>query len=84
MLCILIEQFKAFEQAVSNVRSTLSDSEKIAGKWNKEDRSKVNALCNEKSGWLEKKMKESTLEEMQQQQMDFELKMEPFLAKLGT
>ena len=63
-------------------RRTLSDSEKIAGKWNKEDRSKVTALCNEKMDWLERKQKESTFEEIQQQNRDFEQRMEPFLAKL--
>lgn len=71
------------KQAVSNTRLTLADGEKVAGKWNKDDKSKVTGLCNEKSDWLEKKRKDSTFEEVQQQNEDFEHKMETFRAKLA-
>lgn len=69
--------------AVSDARSTLSNNEKAGGKWSKDDRSKVTALCNEKSDWLEKRtIRETALEDLHQQQEEFEQKLEPLLDKL--
>ena len=65
-------------------RGTLAETEKISGKWNKDDKLKVTALCNEKSDWLNKVRRESTLDEVKQQIEDFEQKMEPYIAKLAV
>ena len=67
---------------VNTRRATLTETDKITGKWNKEDKSKVTAICNEKSDWLNKKRRDSTLDDVQQQIEDFEQKMEPYIAKL--
>lgn len=69
--------------AISDARSTLSNGDKVSGKWNKDDRTRVTALCNEKSDWLEKRsIRDTATEEAQQQKEEFEQKMEPFLDKL--
>lgn len=70
------------EQVVNGTRHILGDSEKIAGKWNKDDRSKVNALCNEYSDWLARN-REGELESFRQQKENFQQRMEYYLAKLS-
>lgn len=73
------------KHAVSDARLTLTNNEKISGKWNKDDKSKVTALCNEKTDWLERKtIKEVAMEDITQHIEDFEQRMEPFLDKLST
>lgn len=69
---------------MNNRRATLTETEKISGKWNKEDKLKVTAICNEKSDWLSKVRRDSTIEEVQEQIEDFEQRMEPYLAKLAV
>lgn len=79
------EEYTKLKHAVSDVRTTLSHSEKVSGKWNKDDKSKVTSLCNEKSDWLEKRaIKGTSVEDIQQQEEDFEQRMEPFLEKLAA
>lgn len=74
-----------FKNAISSARTTLTNSEKVSGKWNKDDKSKVTALCNEKSDWLDKRpIKEMYLEDIEQQKEEFEQRMEPFLDKLAA
>ena len=68
-------------QAVKLARETLGNSEKISGKWNKDDRSKVNSLCNDKTDWLQYNG-DATNETFQQQLSDFEARFEPYLTKL--
>jgi len=72
------------KQAVSKVRNALANTDKTTSRWNREDKSKVTGLCNEKSEWLEKRRRDSTLQEVQQQNEDFTAKMEPYVAKLST
>ncbi len=69
------------EEAVSKARQILGDSDRVSGKWNKEDRSKVAAMCNETVEWIAKN-KGTTVEKMQEQKDDFEIKLEPYLDKL--
>ncbi len=68
-------------QAVKSAKNTLVDSEKISGKWNKDDRSKVNGLCNETNDWLQYNQ-DALSSAVQQQIADFEAHFEPYLAKL--
>ncbi len=68
-------------QAVKTAKNTLGDSEKISGKWNKDDRSKVNGLCNETNDWLQYNQ-DAHSSAVQQQITDFEAHFEPYLAKL--
>ena len=69
-------------QAIKSAKDTLADSEKISGKWNKDDRSKVNGLCNEKNDWLQNNQEVSS-EDICQQTLDFEQRFQPYLAKLA-
>lgn len=71
------------KRAISEARSILADNERKSGKWNKEEKSKVAMLCNEKSDWLEKKRAETNLDEIQQQIEEFEMKFQPFITKLA-
>ena len=81
----LIEERVKLRRAIINARATLSNSEKISGKWNKDEKSKVTALCHEKGDWLDKsQMKDTQLEDIQQQMEDFEQRIEPFLNKLSV
>lgn len=71
------------KHAINEFRATLSNGEKISGKWNKDDKSKVTSLCNEKMDWLEKRgTKDTSVEDICQQQQDFKQRIEPFLGKL--
>ena len=78
------EGCKKLKRAVNARRMTLTETEKISGKWNKEDKSKITMICNEKSDWLNKRRRDSTIEEVQQQIEDFEQKMEPYISKLSA
>ena len=79
--CTLDSRFK-FTRAIKSAKDTLGDSEKITGKWNKDDRSKVNGLCNEKNDWLQHNQNASN-EAILQQLGDFESRFKPYLAKLA-
>lgn len=68
-------------EAVRGARETLADTERISGKWNKDDKSKVTALCNEKSNWLDGHP-QALLAEVEDQKRDFDQRMEPYLSKL--
>lgn len=84
IMCCIEERVK-LRRTIINTRATLSNSEKISGKWNKDDKSKVSALCHEKGDWLDKnQMKDTQLEDIQQQMEDFEQRIEPFLNKLSV
>ncbi len=80
----LSDECKKLKHTVNKRRMTLTETERINGKWNKDDKSKVTALCNEKSDWLNRKRRDSSLDEVQQQIEDFEQKMEPYITKLAA
>jgi ankyrin repeat protein len=69
------------KKAINAAKDTLLDSERITGKWNKEDKSKVTALCNEKMDWVDRDI-DYTKEEISSQLTDFEERYQPHLTKL--
>lgn len=69
------------QSLIQSARETLGDSEKIAGKWVKDDKQKVTALCNEKTAWLEHN-REVALSSIQEQVVNFNERYQPHLAKL--
>ncbi len=78
---VYTESRHKLSQAVKVAKETLGNSEKISGKWNKDDRSKVNSLCNDKTDWLQYNQ-DATNDSLQQQLSDFKLHFEPYLTKL--
>ena len=80
----MIEEYTKLKRAVNDVRATLSNGERISGKWNKDDKSKVTSLCNEKTDWLEKRgVTDTSVEDICQQKEDFKQRIEPFMGKLA-
>lgn len=73
---------RSLQTLIQSTRETLVDSERISGKWVKDDRQKVTTLCNEKTAWLEHNQ-DATLTSIQEQVADFEERFEPHLAKLA-
>lgn len=72
---------KGLQQLIQSARDILSDSERISGKWVKDDRQKVTLLCNEKTAWLEHNL-EATLTSIEEQVANFNERFQPHLAKL--
>jgi len=70
-----------FSEDVKTAKDVLTDSERISGKWNKDDRNKVNSLCTEKLEWLSQNL-EVMASVIIEQHQDFEEKFKPYLAKL--
>ena len=66
---------------VNNARQILGDSEKITGRWNKDDRGKVNALCSENIEWLEKNT-DASFQQIEEQKEEFKHRLDPYLSKL--
>lgn len=48
-----IEARNALKADIEEIRSVITDADRIAGKWGKEDKSKATAVCNEKATWLD-------------------------------
>lgn len=74
-----------FEETVKETRLTLADIDKISGKWNKDDKSKVTVLCSEATEWLLHNFTISTppaLHKIHEQMTHFEDRLQPYLAKL--
>ena len=71
----------ALTTLIQSAREILGDSERISGKWVKDDKQKVTALCNEKTAWLEHNM-EANLNSIQEQVLNFEQRFQPHLAKI--
>lgn len=72
---------KDLQARIQSAKDILGDSERISGKWVKDDRQKVTALCNEKTAWLEHNY-DATLSSIQEQVANFDERLEPHLAKL--
>ena len=72
---------KGLQQLIQSARDILSDSERISGKWVKDDRQKVTLLCNEKTAWLEHNL-EAALTSIEEQVSNFKERFQPHLAKL--
>lgn len=70
------------ESLIQSARETLGDSEKISGKWVKDDKQKVTALCNEKTAWLEHN-RDAALSSIQEQVDNFNDRYQPHLEKLN-
>lgn len=73
---------KGLQALIQSAREILGDSERISGKWVKDDRQKVTTLCNEKTAWLEHNQ-DVPLPNIREQVADFEQRFEPHLAKLA-
>ncbi|XP_065829908.1 ankyrin repeat domain-containing protein 45-like isoform X2 [Oscarella lobularis] len=71
----------SLKDAIQGIRGILSNADRIAGKWNKEDKSKTAALCNEKSSWMEAHL-DATPHEIYRQKKHLEEAMQPSLTKL--
>lgn len=85
MQCVCLDVCMELEEGVKKTRLTLADTEKISGKWNKDDRSKVTALCNETADWLLHNIPMSTsLHKVLEQKTHFEDKLQPYLVKLTS
>ena len=73
---------KALLALIQSTKEILGDSERISGKWVKDDRQKVNALCTEKGAWLEHNL-EASLSSIEEQVTNFNERFAPHLAKLA-
>lgn len=73
---------RGLQTLIQSAREILGDSERISGKWVKDDRQKVTTLCNEKTAWLEHNQ-DAPLINIQEQVANFEQRFEPHLAKLA-
>ena len=69
---------RKLQDAVKEARELVGNS---TGKWNKEDRGKVLALCNEYTEWLEQS-KHPSIAQLEQQKDEFQEKFQPYLTKL--
>ena len=71
------------QEQVKETRAIVTDGDKLSGKWNKDDRSKVTALCNETTDWLLHNLPgSSTLSKVLEQKTNFEERLQPYLTKL--
>ncbi|XP_011403387.1 PREDICTED: ankyrin repeat domain-containing protein 45-like [Amphimedon queenslandica] len=69
--------------AITQARDLLSNPERILGKWNKDDKSKVTGLCNEKTDWLQRSIEaQSSKESILLQVEDFKQRFDPYFGKL--
>jgi exonuclease I len=75
-----VEARRVLNEAAQEARGMLADSELIAGRWNKEDKAKVTALCQEKEQWLAHS--EECFEEIVHQTNDFRVRIQPYFDKL--
>eukprot|EP00118_Oscarella_pearsei_P028012 m.1554 g.1554 ORF g.1554 m.1554 type:complete len:207 (+) comp7203_c0_seq1:371-991(+) len=76
-----IEARNCLKETIQEIRAILSNADKIAGKWNKEDKAKTTALCNEKSNWLDSQP-DASPDEIYNKRDCLQEAMQPILAKL--
>jgi ankyrin repeat protein len=71
----------AYKAVITGAREILGDAERISGKWNKDDKNKVTALCKEKWDWLTAHP-DASVEEIESQQEEFHSRFSPYMSKL--
>ncbi|XP_062515788.1 ankyrin repeat domain-containing protein 45-like [Corticium candelabrum] len=76
-----IEAWNVLKAYVEELRSVLTDTERIAGKWGKDDKSKTTAACNEKATWLDMNTEASSADVYKQMDL-LKTFMQPIMAKL--
>ena len=72
---------------MKETRLALTGGDKIIGKWNKEDKSKVTALCNEATEWLLHNFytdKLPPLDKIQEEKGHFEERLQSYLYKISA
>lgn len=82
-VCVCVEACVHLHEQVTGTRAIITDGDKISGKWNKDDRSKVTALCNETTDWLLHNLPgNTTFSKVLEQKTQFQDRLQPYLTKL--
>ncbi len=83
--CACVEACEKLNDEVRDTRSIITDGDRGSGKWNKDDRSKVTALCNETTDWLLHNLPgHTTLNKVLEQKTLFQERLQPYLTKLRS